>query len=195
MSVLSRTRVLIACCLFAALAWGQEPSVADAARTARKTKPDKPVTKVYDNENLPANATVSTVGEVGVPAEKKPQKSAEGDKKGAPPTREEQLTQARAAISRQKHKIADLESGLNRMERENSNLKALAQSDQATTMPNCGYGWNFTWICVEPSKSDNVRKYEEYVKQRDAKLAELSKERERLVEMEEELAALEARPD
>jgi hypothetical protein len=66
------------------MAWAQNSSsqsLGDYARAAKKSKPAvKPVSKVYDNDNLPRTTAISTVGRT---TEAAPEEDKDKDKKGA----------------------------------------------------------------------------------------------------------------
>lgn len=184
--------LLAGICLLAggALAQSPDPSLADAARTARKSKaPAHADTKVYDNDTLPKESTVSVVGS-GETSETSGSPPPAGDDVAAQARAEQK--EWRAKIVAQERTIAELQDELNRLERDSRTIRAEFE-DTMTGKPRPKYlnfgcnpdGWG---TCSEyyEIETERSRQYKQYVEQRDAKKAELQAAQEKLEQIKEE---------
>jgi hypothetical protein len=112
----------------------------EAARQARSKKQGPPAGKVYDNDNLPQNATIN-VGAATVP-ETAPAKAAEAtaEKPKAdgerPPEPKKAETELKAAFADAKRKIAQLEREIDVAQREYRMRGAVYYADAGTKLRN-----------------------------------------------------------
>jgi hypothetical protein len=130
------------------------PSLGDAARAARKNKTDaSPATRHYDNDNLPANETLSIVGPEPVPAKDaavsaKDKGAAtatdidkDKDKKPADPTvaateRQKAADEMKKKMAQQQEKIDALNHEISLDQREERLRAAAFYSDAGTQLRN-----------------------------------------------------------
>jgi hypothetical protein len=130
-----RTLVLLGAIVLglAAVAAAQSQSLGDYAREMRKNKKPSPNVKVYDNDNLPSNATISVLGEASNPkdGEKEEKQTATGDE-----ARKKQQQQMAGAVTEQRKKIAGLQHEIDLLNREDRIRTAEYYSDPGVQLRN-----------------------------------------------------------
>ncbi len=116
-----------------AAAAAQSQSLGDYAREVRKNKKPNPNVKVYDNDNLPGNATISVLGEASNPKE-----AAKDEKQAAvsDEERKKQQQQMAGAVAEQRKKIAGLEHDVELLNREERIRTAEYYSDPGVQLRN-----------------------------------------------------------
>ncbi len=171
----------------AARAQTSEPSLAEAAKSAHKGKPPQSKPKVYDNDNLPHDATPSP--ETGVKAD-----AGKDAATKAPPSKESAsgVTPAewRARMLKQQRKIADLEYELQQIENGGRMLRAEfedAATGKEKIRPMSCQGLGSCAPLGNTTDAERYRRYQDYINQRDAKKAELDAAQAKLKQMEEDL--------
>jgi hypothetical protein len=123
-----------------------QTSLGDVARLARRHKPaPAPGERVYDNDNLPGKAVISTVGPSSSDDATKPSDQAASDQsdadkdKSAVPSNDEQKKingEWTGKIGQQKEEISRLERELNVLQRESQIHTAVNASDIGTRLGN-----------------------------------------------------------
>jgi len=116
----------------------QQPSLADAARKAREQKKDATkATKVFTNDNLPSNGSISTVGTESAPAAEAAAQGTEGAPAATPAGATDEEKAWRDKFADLRRKLAQDQSDLEVMQRElgvlnlqnyNDPVKAMQQS-------------------------------------------------------------------
>jgi len=118
----------------------QTQSLGDYARAAKKTKPKDSAPKVYDNDNLPNNATLSVVGDTAAGSDKDKDEQAKSDDKNIPEKKSENSQHMKAgqsaeerekAIGEWKQKIDDQKGKVSLLSRELDVLQRERQIKQA----------------------------------------------------------------
>ena len=136
--------------LLPALARAQnEPSLGEVARRARREKPaSAPGERVYDNENLPGKAVISTVGSADATESAKPSDQGQTpansddannkDKSGTLSAEDHKKIndQWSGKIGQQKEEISRLERELNVLQRESQIHAAVNYADMGTRLGN-----------------------------------------------------------
>jgi hypothetical protein len=180
------------------IAEAQETSLGDVARAARKNKPAaNTATKVYDNDTLPSSPKVS-VAESDKASAATDKSTADAKTEAKDVSAAENAPRAsvqeevRASLAVQKRKVADLEMELNQLERDNRVAKGVEDSDKTRRKPICWVG--FGALCADPA-SQMDPKYVAYVKQRDAKKAELDSAVKKLDEMQKDARVIGTTPN
>ena len=172
-----------------AIAQSPEPPLADAARAARKHKPSAHAdAKVYDNDNLPKESTVSVGSGEAFQSSSSPPPA--GDDVAAQARAEQK--EWRARIVAQERVIAELQDELNRLQRDSQTIRVEFE-DSMTGKPKPKYlnfgcnpnGWGSCSDYYE-IETERSRQYKQYVEQRDAKKAELQAAQEELEQIKEE---------
>jgi hypothetical protein len=157
-----------------------QQSLGDVARENRKAKKPKAV-KVYDNDNLPTSAPISTVGIVNPPADAKSKdsESKDSDKDGKKDeqaksesseaeARQKVENQLKDDIEKQRAKIADIAHELDLLNREYHLRTALYYSDAGTRLRNPQI-----WAEEDLSHRNKISAKEQELSAAQAKLADL----------------------
>jgi hypothetical protein len=130
---MKRTLVLWGAVVIALGATASAQSLGDYAREVRKNKKPNPNVKVYDNDNLPSNGTISVMGQPSNP------KDEEKEQKQAAASDEERKKQQQAmagAVVEERKKIAGLEHEIELLNREQRIRNAEYYSDAGTMLRN-----------------------------------------------------------
>ena len=121
--------LVVVAALTAMAASAQQDSLGDYARAVRSEK-HPPAKKVYTNDNLPSNATISVVGQPAPSPDEKPAAKPEDDKAKTDKGKDQKETKTsesgapqdeqgwRDRIAAQKKQLADMEHELDLMQRE-----------------------------------------------------------------------------
>ncbi|MGI9101788.1 MAG: hypothetical protein ACR2IF_05015 [Terriglobales bacterium] len=169
-------------------AQSSEPSLAEAAKSAHHDKPVQHRPKVYDNDNLPRDAASA---ESAKPASTPKEKAKEGEAKSPPDKNASPgLTPAewRTRIVAQQRKIADLEYELQQI--ENGGRQVRTEFEDPATGKEKPRAMLCATACApfaNTTDADRYNRYQDYLKQREAKKADLEAARAKLKQMEDDL--------